>query len=244
MATHPPPEGPAAESDNAAEEEEARPGPRHEPAAAPVPPPAACLLFRTPWVLWAHRRGRDYTSNIHQVYEMADVETFWRVFNNVCKPSQFFAVEAAGSGGRGGGSLGERRVEGLSLFRRSIRPEWEDPRNCSGGEWFVKGVFDAEQLDEWWLNTTLACVGETLADADRITGARVVDKSVGKRIAYRLELWFEGGGNVQGIRQSFHADLAQSSNGAPTLPELQLRGHGDEAKSQAASRGKKGGRRR
>eukprot|EP00962_Isochrysis_galbana_P039190 scaffold14022_cov108-Isochrysis_galbana.AAC.15 len=33
-------------------------------------------------------------------------------------------------------------------------------------------------------------IGETIDGADEICGARVVDKSVGNRCTYRLELWF------------------------------------------------------
>lgn len=36
----------------------------------------------------------------------------------------------------------------------------------------------------------LGMIGETIDGADEICGARVVDKSVGNRCTYRLELWF------------------------------------------------------
>jgi hypothetical protein len=44
--------------------------------------------------------------------------------------------------------------------------------------------------DEYWTNLVLGMIGETIDAGDEICGARVVDKSVGSRCTYRLELWF------------------------------------------------------
>jgi translation initiation factor 4E len=42
------------------------------------------------------------------------------------------------------------------LFKESIEPKWEDPKNMNGGAWTAnvnKGPQSKSQLDAWWLNT-------------------------------------------------------------------------------------------
>ena len=63
------------------------------------------------------------------------------------------------------------------LFRRGIRPEWEDPINSKGAELrfnFRQNAFKSQRsialLDEFWNNLVLGVVGGTIEPNDLITG--------------------------------------------------------------------------
>lgn len=122
---------------------------------------------------------------MEKLCEIATIEDFWRAFNNIPKPSMIFFD------GRTRKRFKDRAVESFSLFKKNIKPEWEDPMNRTGAEWFCRKTFPPQQLDEFWQNLVLGMIGETIDPADEICGARVVDKSTGTRQMYRLELWFK-----------------------------------------------------
>jgi translation initiation factor 4E len=100
--------------------------------------------------------------------------SFWRVFNNV-KPASSIGVGS-----------------NYSLFRKGIEPAWEDPQNVSGGKFVLtlqKKGNKSERIDEYWLQTVLALVGETMDETgDQINGAVV---SI-RRSNDRLALWTSG----------------------------------------------------
>ena len=91
-----------------------------------------------------------------------------------------------------------RSIEAFSIFKKGIRPEWEDTANRTGGELTCRKSFQPEQLDVFWENLVLALIGETIDEGDEICGCRVVDKSAAKgkgpsRCMYKLELWLRTG---------------------------------------------------
>jgi len=141
------------------------------------------------WVMWEHRardkNSKSYENNMAQLAEFATVEDFWRLWNNIPKPSQIFYD------GRTRKKFKEHRVESFSVFKKNIKPEWEDPMNRAGAEWFCSETFSMPQLDELWQDLVLGMVSETIDPTDEICGARVVDKSSNGRQMYRLELWIK-----------------------------------------------------
>lgn len=167
----------------------------HDPASEPSngvaeSAPAGGLHFlESEWVMWEHRapdkNSKSYEDNMAKLCEFATVEDFWRLWNNIPKPSQIFYD------GRTRKRFKERSVESFSLFKKNIKPEWEDPMNRTGAEWFCRKMFPMPQLDAFWQDLVLGMVGETIDPADEICGARVVDKSTNGRQMYRLELWFK-----------------------------------------------------
>jgi len=162
--------------------------------SADPPAPAAASqgahFLESEWVFWEHRapdkKQANYEDNMKKIGEFATVEDFWNHFNHIPKPSHFFFD------GKTKKKFPDRTVEAFSLFKKSIKPEWEDPANRTGAEWFCRKHFPQQQLDDFWQNLVLGMIGETIDPADEICGARVVDKSVidKQRCVYRLELWF------------------------------------------------------
>ena len=85
-----------------------------------------------------------------------------------------------------------RHIEGFSLFKKGIRPEWEDPANVSGGELSCRKMLNVDILDLYWENMAFGLIGETIDDADEICGCRIVDKGKAKacnKTLFKLELW-------------------------------------------------------
>ena len=91
-----------------------------------------------------------------------------------------------------------KTIEEYSFFKNGIEPEWGDPQNLTGGEWFCRQYLELDVLDLYWQNLVMSCVGETINDAvapndgeniqQYVNGARVVDKSRHYPM-YKLELW-------------------------------------------------------
>jgi len=127
-----------------------------------------------------------------QLCAFATVEDFWRYFNHLPKPSEVFydgdSRKRIGPDGK--------TVEEYSLFKRGIEPEWGDPANQTGGEWYCRAQFEGDILNLYWQNLVLGVIGEAIEDGvdgglgmrNHINGCRVVDK--GKTYPmFRLELW-------------------------------------------------------
>ena len=159
-----------------------------------LPPTHFCW---SEWVLWEHKAvatkdPEAWKENMKQLCQFNTVEDFWRYFNHIPTPSQvFFDGECRKKVGPEG-----KTVEEYSLFKKGIEPEWGDPKNAIGGEWFCRQYFEGEQLDLYWQNLVMGLIGETIEDAvdekrkfeNYINGARVVDKSRGFPM-YKLEIW-------------------------------------------------------
>jgi hypothetical protein len=118
-------------------------------------------------------------------------------------------------------------VNSFSIFKKGIKPEWEDNANKSGGEWFCRKRMEPAQLDEYWLNLVLGMIGETIDKGNEITGCRVVDKSK-QQIIYRMELWFRRSDMTiaNELKEKMQECLADSGGGAMrSVPQFNFRGH-------------------
>ena len=150
------------------------------------------------WVMWEHKANQGskdpdkWKENMKQLCKISTVEDFWRYFQHLPKPSQvFFDGDCRKLVG-----TEAKTIEEYSFFKNGIEPEWGDPQNVTGGEWFCRQYLELEVLDLYWQNLVMSCVGETINDAvspegdiqQYVNGARVVDKSRHFPM-YKLELW-------------------------------------------------------
>jgi translation initiation factor 4E len=163
-------------------------------------PCASCIVTVViEWVLWEHKSAEKkdpskWKENMKQLCEFSTVEDFWSYFNHLPRPSEVFFDGDC----RKKLAVGpeEKTVEEYSLFKKGIEPEWGDPQNVIGGEWYCRQYFEVDVLDLYWQNLVMGIVGETIEDGvdeegtneDHINGARVVDKSRNFPM-YRLEVW-------------------------------------------------------
>lgn len=74
---------------------------------------------------------------------MNTVQTFWQVFNNT--PFSTLAIR-----------------DSLHMFKKGVKPLWEDPRNARGGCWTFR--VPKNSGFELWKEVLLAAIGEGLAE--------------------------------------------------------------------------------
>jgi hypothetical protein len=53
--------------------------------------------------------------------------------------------------------------DSVHLFKRGVKPLWEDPRNVHGGAWTFR--VPKETASEFWMHTCLLAIGERLQEA-------------------------------------------------------------------------------
>eukprot|EP00595_Chromulina_sp_UTEXLB2642_P003354 CAMPEP_0196765784 /NCGR_PEP_ID=MMETSP1095-20130614/12566_1 /TAXON_ID=96789 ORGANISM="Chromulina nebulosa, Strain UTEXLB2642" /NCGR_SAMPLE_ID=MMETSP1095 /ASSEMBLY_ACC=CAM_ASM_000446 /LENGTH=151 /DNA_ID=CAMNT_0042124519 /DNA_START=68 /DNA_END=519 /DNA_ORIENTATION=+ len=126
---------------------------------------------------------------MEEVADFSTVEDFWRIWTYMPKPSEVLYDGIPKK------DLLNRRVDAFSLFKKGIRPEWEDPQNNKASELSTAIGIDCD-IDVVWENMVLALIGQCLEENDEICGCRVVDKYRGSRNQqqkpmFRLELWFK-----------------------------------------------------
>ena len=147
-----------------------------------TPPPAHNL--RHSWVFWfrppiSKSNGFvEYEKTLHPMATFSTVEEFFSIYSHMKRPSTL------------------PLVSDYHIFKKDIRPVWEDEENRSGGKWVVrlkKGV-----ADRYWEDLLLAIIGDQFANAtDEICGA-VLSVRNGEDI---LSIWARGeGGNVLKLR--------------------------------------------
>ena len=70
------------------------------------------------------------------------MEEFWQYYNHIPKPGKvFFDGESKASVGPS-----NKVIDELSIFKKGIKPEWEDAANRTGAEWFCRKTFPMPQL--------------------------------------------------------------------------------------------------
>ncbi|KAI1432176.1 translation initiation factor eIF 4e-like domain-containing protein [Xylaria sp. CBS 124048] len=126
------------------------------------------------WTLWFTKpssgKGDNWTDLLKEVITFNSVEEFWGIYNNIA-PVSDLAMKSD-----------------YHLFKEGVRPEWEDPQNKHGGKWSYQ-FKDKRGIDinELWLQTMLAAIGETLEDED---DGEVMGVVVNVRKAFfRIGVW-------------------------------------------------------
>jgi translation initiation factor 4E len=121
-----------------------------------TPPPAHPL--RHSWVFWfrppiSKSNGFvEYEKTLHSMAAFSTVEDFFEVYKHLKRPSSL------------------PLVSDYHIFKKGIRPIWEDDDNKKGGKWIVrlkKGV-----ADRYWEDLVFAIIGDQFADtSDEVCGA-------------------------------------------------------------------------
>eukprot|EP00281_Chroomonas_sp_CCMP1168_P030528 CAMPEP_0206241818 /NCGR_PEP_ID=MMETSP0047_2-20121206/16712_1 /ASSEMBLY_ACC=CAM_ASM_000192 /TAXON_ID=195065 /ORGANISM="Chroomonas mesostigmatica_cf, Strain CCMP1168" /LENGTH=219 /DNA_ID=CAMNT_0053666767 /DNA_START=113 /DNA_END=772 /DNA_ORIENTATION=- len=181
------------------------------------------------WVLWfdnpVKRLGaKDWSSNLKKVATFDVVEDFWGVFNNVRPPSRL----NAGSN--------------YHLFKTGIEPMWEHPANELGGKWtYSIAKKDGKKvIDDMWLYTALALIGENFDAGDQLCGAVISLRKAGDRVA----VWTrnaEEQAAVMEIGEQFKAAIAECLQAEVPAGSIEYHVHNDALQSikHQSSAGKK-----
>jgi len=132
------------------------------------------LLYKHPlnntWTLWyfENDKKRSWEENQREIISFETVEDFWSLYNHIKLASEL------------------RQGSDYSLFKKGIRPMWEDHRNIKGGRWMIN--LDKKQretdLDNFWLEILLCMIGEAFDDhGEDVCGAVVNIRQKGDKIA-------------------------------------------------------------
>ncbi|KAF2705019.1 eukaryotic translation initiation factor 4E [Pleomassaria siparia CBS 279.74] len=126
------------------------------------------------WTLWFTKppsgKGDNWAELLKEVISFDSVEEFWGIYNNIT-PTSDLALKSD-----------------YHLFKKGVRPEWEDSQNKHGGKWaFQFKDKKAINIDALWLHVMLAAIGENLEDDEDNEVMGVVVNV--RRGFYRIGLW-------------------------------------------------------
>lgn len=135
--------------------------------------------IKSTWVVWYRPptpKYSDYEKSIVALASISSVESFWSVYSHLKRPSLL------------------PTVSDYHIFKKGIRPVWEDEENKKGGKWIVrlkKGV-----ADRYWEDLLCAMIGDQFLEAsDEVCGA-VLSVRSGEDV---LSVWtkIDGGRNIK-----------------------------------------------
>ncbi|PLB42325.1 eukaryotic translation initiation factor 4E [Aspergillus candidus] len=175
-----------------------------------APAPARQHALKSTWVIWYRPptpKYSDYEKSTIPLASIHSVESFWSVYSHLKRPSLL------------------PTVSDYHIFKKGIRPVWEDEANKKGGKWIVrlkKGV-----ADRYWEDLLLAMVGDQFAEAgDEVCGA-VLSVRSGEDV---LSVWtrIDGGRNIK-IRETIKRLL-----GFPADTNIVWKSHDDSIAQRSA----------
>lgn len=82
-----------------------------------------------------------------------------------------------------------RIIKAFSVFKKGIKPEWEDSANKNGSDLVAVKAFNPEVLDFFWENLVLGLIGETVDEDDEICGIRIVNQTRKTKPTFKIEIW-------------------------------------------------------
>ncbi|MCJ1409502.1 hypothetical protein MMC19_003583 [Ptychographa xylographoides] len=173
----------------AAKEEKVRPKGSSSSLETKTSPTTSDHPIKSTWVVWYRpptSKYSDYEKSTTALVSFSTVEAFWTVYSHLKRPS------------------GLPSVSDYHIFKKGIRPVWEDEENKRGGKWIVrlkKGV-----ADRYWEDLLLAIVGDQFAEAGEEVCGAVLSVRSGEDV---LSVWtrIDGGRNIK-IRETIKRLLA------------------------------------
>ena len=147
------------------------------------------------WSFWENYLKKNSNAYIlEEIYSFDDIISFWqfwnkypgkdakKIFYNGEYLTYFFKEKY--------------RINGMNLFAKGIKPEWEDEKNKNGKvfilEYEIKSNLDIflSVVNDSWIKLLCYLIGEQLPYSDKINGVRFVDKTkLGKGIIFKFEVW-------------------------------------------------------
>ncbi|KAM0799412.1 translation initiation factor Eif4e [Usnea florida] len=166
------------------------------------------------WTLWFTKppsgKGDNWNDLLKEVVTFDSVEEFWGVYNNIT-PTSELALKSD-----------------YHLFKKGIRPEWEDPQNKHGGKWSYQFKDKrSAPIDELWLHVMLSAIGETLENSDDDGEVMGVVVNVRKGF-YRVGLWTKTVG--KSVPGGGEGDVAGGKGRSPEKSKDVLMGLGKKFK--------------
>ncbi|KAF2434019.1 translation initiation factor eIF4e [Tothia fuscella] len=136
---------------------------------------------------------KKYEDRLVELLELSDVKHFWELFNN-------FNLK----------SLPLR--DSVHLFKKGVKPLWEDERNVRGGAWTFR--VPKEQAAEFWKHVCLLAIGENLQEAVAMDRTAFKDDICGASYSVRftsilITIWNRDADHEDGIKRILDTVLEQ-----------------------------------
>ncbi|KAI8959106.1 translation initiation factor eIF4e [Daldinia sp. FL1419] len=169
--------------------------------------------LRDTWVFWyrppiTKANGYiEYDKTLHAMMSVKTVEEFWLAYSHLKRPSSL------------------PTVSDYHLFKKGIRPIWEDDENKLGGKWVLrlkKGV-----ADRYYEDLLMACVGDQFGDeTDELCGI-VLSMRNGEDV---LSIWTRSTGQkVLKIRETMRRVL-----NCPPETRIEFKSHDTSMQQRSA----------
>ncbi|OTB06118.1 hypothetical protein M426DRAFT_118521 [Hypoxylon sp. CI-4A] len=169
--------------------------------------------LRDTWIFWyrppiTKANGYiEYEKTLHPIMAVTTAEEFWQAYSHLKRPSML------------------PTVSDYHLFKKGIRPIWEDDENKQGGKWVIrlkKGV-----ADRYYEDLVLGCVGDQFGDeADEVCGV-VLSIRNGEDV---LSIWTRSAGQkVLKIRETMRRVL-----NCPSETRIEFKSHDDSMQQRSA----------
>lgn len=144
------------------------------------------IPLRNEWVFWylgVCPEQADYENHINELADVNSIQTFWNCFNYL--------------------PLSLPPKQSLHMFKKTIRPLWEDPANMYGGELTFRVT--KSKSAEFTKEVFLLLIGEGIptSDDDEICGVSLSSRYKSDLIA----IWNRNGNNEESIEQIKQAVL-------------------------------------
>lgn len=110
------------------------------------------------WTLWYYEndRKKSWEENLREITSFDTVEDFWSLYNHIKMASEL------------------NTGCDYSLFKKGVRPMWEDNANKQGGRWLLNVDKKTNDIDRYWLEVLMCMVGEAFDEySDEVCGATV-----------------------------------------------------------------------
>ncbi|VVC88521.1 eukaryotic translation initiation factor 4E-1A-like [Leptidea sinapis] len=111
------------------------------------------------WSLWIYvnDKSKTWEENLIELTTFDTVEDFWCLYHHIKLPTEL------------------RQGNDYAVFKKGVRPMWEDDANKMGGRWLIN--IDRKQrsanLNKYWLDIILLMIGENFENSEAICGAVV-----------------------------------------------------------------------
>jgi len=93
------------------------------------------------WSFWCNDSNKDWKKALSHICDFATIEEFWSLFSHLCGPS-------------------DSQQLNFNVFKKGIRPEWEDDANGRAGRWNIATLLpEGELCDLVWEELCLLLVG-------------------------------------------------------------------------------------
>jgi len=142
-----------------------------------APPPPVNATEGLPSTHFLAPESEEYEAGLTVIGDFDTVESFCRYFNWLKPPSKL------------------EKNSNYHLFKKGIKPMWEDEANANGGKWVLTMKNNPQLLDRCWNWLAMALVGEDMDEGDEICGAVVSLRSK----VDRIQLWTRSKDDVEKI---------------------------------------------